>query len=101
MLAMLNNKELLALAEKTAAALRYYVSGETRGKAARGNNVDRLLNSKSRKELIESLTVLVEDDAAMSETCNAIVNEVMLNIAQDNLPLFVTLLRFKYAIPTK
>ncbi len=100
-LAMLNNKELLALAEKTAAALRDYVSRETRGKAARGNNVDRLLNSKSRKELIESLTVLVEDDAAISDTCNAIVNEVMLNIPQDNLPLFVTLLRFKYAIPTK
>jgi hypothetical protein len=100
-LAMLNNKELLALAEKTAAALRDYVSRETRAKAARGNNVDKLLNSKSRKELIESLTVLLEDDAAMSETCNAIVNEVMLNIPQDNFLLFVTLLRFKYAIPTK
>ncbi len=100
-LAMLNNKELLALAQKTAAALRDFVSRETRAKAARGNSVDKILNSKSRKELIESLTVLVEDDAAMSEICNAIVNEVMLNIPPDSLPLFVTLLRFKYAIPPK
>jgi hypothetical protein len=100
-LAMLNNKDLLALAERASAMLHDYVSHEKRAKAARGNLVDKLLNSKSRRELVESLASILEDDATTSEVCNALVNEVMLNIPPDNVPLFVTLMRFKYALPTK
>lgn len=100
-LAMLNNKDLLALAERASAMLHEYVSREKRAKATRGNRVDKLLSSKSRKELVESLASILEDDSTTSEVCSALVNEVMLNIPNDNVPLFVTLMRFKYALPTK
>jgi hypothetical protein len=36
------------------------------------------------------------EDPSMSEVGNEIVNHVMLDIAPDNLTLFVTLIRFKY-----
>lgn len=97
--AMLNNKELLGLAEKAAAMLHEYVAGEKRAKSTRGNLVEQLLNSRNRRELIDSLARLVQDDGSTADTCNAIANEVMLNIPNDNVPLFVTLMRFKYAIP--
>lgn len=100
-LAMLNNKDLLALAERAAAMLHDYVSREKRAKATRGNLSDKLLNSKGRKEFVEHLTAILEDDPATSDVCSALVNEVMLNIPPDNVPLFVTLMRFKYALPTK
>jgi len=100
-LAMLNNKDLLSLAEKASNMLHDYASRERQARTGRRNLVDKLLNSKSRKELVESLASILEDDATSSEICNALVNEVMLNIPPDNVPLFVTLMRFKYALPTK
>jgi len=100
-LAMLNNKDLLALAERASAMLHDYGSREKRAKATRSNLVDKLLNSKSRKEIIDCLVSILEDDPTTSEVCNALVDEIMLNIPPDNVLLFVTLMRFKYALPTK
>ncbi len=98
-IAMLNNKDLLALAEKASAMLHTYAASEKRAKATRGNVVEKLLNSKNRRELVDSLALVVEDDPSTADVCNAIVSEVMLNVPDDNVPLFVTLMRFKYALP--
>lgn len=97
--AMLNNKDLVALAEKASAMLHTYVAGEKQAKKTRSNNVEKLLNARSRRELIDSLSLVVEDDSSTADVCNSIVNEAMLNIASDNVPLFVTLMRFKFALP--
>lgn len=97
--AMLNNKDLLALAEKASAMLRSYVAGEKQARTTRSNTVDKVLNARNRRELVESLTLIVEDDSSVADVCNAIVNEVMLNVALDSVLLFVTLMRFKYALP--
>ncbi len=100
-IAMLNNKELLELAEKASAALHQYVAGKTNVKTTRSNLVEKILNARSRQELIDGLASLVADDNAFGSAFNPLVNEVMLNIPNDNIRLFVTLLRFKFSVPNK
>ncbi len=98
-IAMLNNKNLLDLAEKAAHAFREYEKGGKKGTVKRDNEIKELLSSRNRKELIDQLTLLVEEEPKISEVCNTLVHELMENIAVDNVPLFVTLIRFKYALP--
>lgn len=98
-IAMLNNKELLNLAEEAANSFREYEHRGRKGRTTRDNEVQELLSSRNRKELIDRLTGLVEEDSKMSEICNALVHSLMLDISADNVPLFVTLMRFKYALP--
>lgn len=99
-IAMLNNKELLDLAEKAANAFRKFdEEGGKKGLVKRDNQIKELLESRNRKELIQQLAVIVKEDRQMSDICNALVNSVMTDISADNIPLFVTLLRFKYALP--
>jgi hypothetical protein len=98
-IAMLNNKNFLDLAKKAAHAFREYEKGGKPGTTKRDNEIKELLSSRNRKELIDRLTRLVEEDPKTSEICNTIVHELMENIAPDNVPLFVTLMRFMYALP--
>ncbi|MCX6137519.1 MAG: hypothetical protein NTV54_08510 [Ignavibacteriales bacterium] len=98
-IAMLNNKDLLGLAEKAAHAFREYEKGGRKGTVTRDNEIKELLSSRNRKELIDRLTQLVEEEPTVGEVCNILVHELMENIAVDNVPLFVTLMRFKYALP--
>lgn len=95
-IAMLNNKELLDLAEKSANALKIFLSGERQARTIRKNAIEEFLNSKNRKDFIDRLTTIIEQDPSIREIANELVNNIMLNIAPDNVPLFVTLLRFKY-----
>jgi hypothetical protein len=97
--AMLNNKDLLDLAEKAAEMLHDYESRERQARTIRSNKVDMFLNSKSRRGFVNSLTDIVKDDATISDMCNSLVNAVMIEISMENVYLFVTLLRFKYSIP--
>lgn len=98
-LAMLNNKDLMTLAEKATRMLRDYAAGDRNARTVRRNAIETLLSSKNKKELIDSLTAIVQDDSTTADVSNAIVGEVMLNIPLDNIPLFITLLRFKYVVP--
>jgi hypothetical protein len=99
-IAMLNNKELLELAEKSAFKLKDFIAQEKKARRNRSNAVEKFLSSKSRKEFIDGLTEIVNEDNSMSDISNELVNQIMLNIAPDNLTLFVTLLRFKYLSQT-
>jgi hypothetical protein len=87
------------LAEKAAGAFREFEKGGRKGTVKRDNLVKELFESRSRKDLIQKLAIIVEEDRQMSEVCNALVNSIMKDISADNIPLFVTLLRFKYALP--
>ncbi|MBX2993043.1 MAG: hypothetical protein KF749_17970 [Bacteroidetes bacterium] len=97
--AMLNNKALLDLAQKAADTLRQFEQLGKKGTNTRNNQVKELLASRNRKELIDRLTEVVETDRTTAEVCNLLVQTVMTEIAADNVPLFVTLMRFKYAMP--
>ncbi len=94
--AMLNNKELLELAEKAALRLKEFTLKEGKVRTNRTNAIEQLLSSKNRKDFIAGLTEITKEDEKMSEISNELVNSAMLDIAPDNLTLFVTLLRFKY-----
>lgn len=98
-IAMLNNKELLDLAEKATDAFRIFEKGGRKGTVKRDNQIKELLESRNRKELIQQLAIIVEEDRQMSDVCDELVNTIMTDISADNIPLFVTLLRFKYALP--
>lgn len=98
-IAMLNNKELLDLAEKAAEAFREFEKGGRIGTVKRDNQIKELLESRNRKDLIQQLAIVVEEDRQMSDVCNELVNSIMTDISADNIPLFVTLLRFKYVLP--
>ena len=99
--AMLNNKELLNLAEKAADSFRQYEKGGKKGLVKRDNEVKELFTSRNRKELIERLTAIVDEDKGMAEISSALVQALMLDIAVDNVPLFVTLMKFEYTLPQK
>lgn len=98
-IAMLNNKDLSKRAEELAEALH------TAGQSARGKTVDKrkaeeVLESRTRRDFIDKLTAVLETDAANSELFNGIVEEV-ISMPTDNVPLFLTLVRFKYAYLAK
>ncbi len=95
-IAMLNNKELLELAGKTAHSLKEFAGGGERGKKDRTNAIESLLGSRNRKEFIDNINKILEIDKSVKDICSELVNTIMLDIAPDNIPLFITLLRFKY-----
>lgn len=97
--AMLNNKELLNLAEKAADAFREFEKGGRKGRVTRDNQVKELLGTRNRKDFIQQLTNIVEEDKHFAEICDLLVNAVMMDVSTDNIPLFTTLIGFKYAIP--
>ncbi len=97
--AMLDNKSLLELAEKAATMLQTYTKTSDRGKTGRPHLVKELLGSRTRKGLIDALAQVVEDDPTTADVSNNLVHAVMIDIPADNVPLFVTLMRFKYGMP--
>jgi hypothetical protein len=95
-IAMLNNKELLELAEKTALSLFDFMSKEKQTKTNRIRAVEELLGSKNRKDFIDKVNAILSIDKSNFNIAGELVDRIMLDIAPDNIPLFVTLLRFKY-----
>ncbi|MBD1209300.1 MAG: hypothetical protein H9535_12760 [Ignavibacteria bacterium] len=97
--AMLNNQQLLDLAQEAAQTLHAYTTRNKDATTGRGNRVDELLSSANRKRFIDTLTDIVNDDASIASVSDKLVHALMMDIPLDNVPLFVTLVRFKYALP--
>jgi hypothetical protein len=95
-IAMLNNKELLQRAEELAAALDHFRRQDERGKVVHKQMVEELLDQKNRRDFIDALTKLLEKDSSNCTLFERAVYE-LLSLSPDNVPLFLTLLRFKYA----
>ena len=98
-IAMLNNKELLDRAAELAAALHSFRQRDDRGKTRNKQLVEDLLGKKNRRDFIEALTALLEEDAGNLELFERAVSDI-LALPVDNVPLFMILLRFKYAAAT-
>ena len=96
-IAMLNNKDLLSLAEDLAGALCEFQKQGTRMTTGYQQSIKDLLEKKNRREFIEELTKIVDKDSSQSKLFERVVTE-LLSLSSDNVPLFLTLLRFKYAI---
>lgn len=97
-LAMLDNKEILVLAEEGAVVLHKYLAGETRAKTVRSNNVDSLLGSKSKREFIEKATKIIESDSSCKNELNKIVECLHLEVPTDSVNYFIALLKFKFSL---
>lgn len=97
-IAMLNKTELLKLAEKLATVLVGYKTNkteETRGKTTKSREITEMLESRNLKFFIENLTKLMESYDRNKELFKEVVEEA-LKMPVDNLPLFLTLIKFEY-----
>lgn len=95
-IAMLNNKDLLDEAEQVAKALHAFREKATRGKKTHDTLVKNVLSAGSRKKFIDELTSIVEEEGEEKELLNNLVANIV-TMPLRNVPLFLSLLRFKYA----
>jgi hypothetical protein len=103
LLAMLNNEQLWEQAQQIALTLSNYsksdTSGKTGAKTTKSREVDTLLEAKNKKQFIDSLTVLVEQGQDVDQLTQ--IAEMLNQMPIDNVPYFLTLIRFRYAVVNK
>jgi hypothetical protein len=97
--AMLNNQQLLDLAQEAAQMLHSYTAASKGAKADRINRIDALTAATNRKRFIDILTEIIEDDTSVAAVAERLVKAVMTEIPPDTIPLFITLIRFRFAVP--
>lgn len=100
-IAMLDNKTLIAKAKRFAADLNS-VGGSDRGKRVLDNKVNAILEATGRRSFIQSTTDLIrhEEFVAKAEFDYGIFQEIVEDIVEmpaTNIPLFLTLVRFEHA----
>lgn len=95
-LAMLNNEELWVKAQEIARLLYVYTLGDKNAKTKKTNEVKDILKSTSKKTFITALEMIVpevEDKEAIGKAA-----ELIHFMPVDNVPYFLTLIRFQYAL---
>lgn len=99
LLAMLNNEDLWKKATQFAEILYTHAMSDINAKTTKSQQVKNLLKSVKAQQFIDELAVLTEEttDASLMDEIGHMVNSMPM----DNVPYFLTLLRFKYAIITK
>jgi hypothetical protein len=99
LLAMLNNEQLWENAQEIATALNKYAQSSEKGKKDKSNNVKIVLSALSKKQFIDNLTTVVED--APTKTDYLGMAKLVNSMPTDNVPYFLTLIRFQYATISK
>ncbi len=110
-IAMLNNEQLLQLANESALAFRDFTQLNKRVGTAKDSKITAILESKSKKAFIDAINELLsskdykaevfmesENNKSLASVLKKLVEAAMLEIATDNLPLFISLLKFEYLI---
>jgi hypothetical protein len=98
-IAMLNNEELWNQAETYAQALINYESGAGKGRMDRVNDVKSFLTSSFQKPILASLSSIAEK--AESKESFLELGKTIHFLPKDNVPYFMTLIRFRYAFLKK
>jgi len=98
-LAMLNNDTLWNHAQQIALDFHFYASGAENAKKDRSNNLKILLASMNKKQFIENLIPIVEEtvEKGKFEEIAKLINVM----PSDNVPYFLTLIRFQFAVQNK
>ncbi|MBI9035801.1 MAG: hypothetical protein JEZ03_15170 [Bacteroidales bacterium] len=99
LLAMLNNEQLWEKAQEIAKTLNHHAQSDTNAKKAKSQEVTNLLGSVNKKQFIDGLTNIVkgsQDIEALAE-----IAELINVMPIDNVPYFLTLIRFQYAVKNK
>ena len=95
-LAMLNNEELWGKAQEIARLLYVYTLRDKNAKTKKTNEVKDILKSTSKKTFITALEMIVpevDDKEAIGKAA-----ELIHLMPADNVPYFLTLIRFQYAL---
>jgi hypothetical protein len=103
LLAMLNNEQLWEQAQQIALTLSHYTMSDTGGKTGakktKSQDVTNLLASVNKKQFIEGLTALVKESPDVGYLSQ--IAEMLNLMPIDNVPYFLTLIRFQYAVVNK
>jgi len=108
LLSMLNNEELWEQSQQIAITLSEYSKNKEKAsspvqksgaKTSRSREVDTLLTATNKKQFIDGLTAIVEGSDNV-ESLQEIAKSINL-MPIDNVPYFLTLIRFQYAVKNK
>jgi hypothetical protein len=99
LLAMLNNEQLWEQSQQIAITLSEYSKSCTKAKKDKSQEVTNLLSSVSKNHFIDKLKVIVEGSDNV-EPLNQIAKTIHF-MPIDNVPYFLTLVRFQYAVICK
>ncbi|NCA75545.1 MAG: hypothetical protein EOM90_04360 [Alphaproteobacteria bacterium] len=99
LLAMLNNEQLWDKAQKIATTLNAYSLSDKNAKKVKSQEVSNLLASVNKKQFIESLIDIVKGSPEIDQLAE--IAEIIHTMPVDNVPYFLTLIRFQYAVVNK
>lgn len=99
LLAMLNNEQLWEKAQQIATSLNSYSLSDKNAKKVKSQEVTNLLSSVNKKQFIESLIEIVKGSSETQQLAE--IAEIIHKMPIDNVPYFLTLIRFQYAITNK
>lgn len=99
LLAMLNNEQLWEKAQKIATTLNSYSLSDKNAKKVKSQEVTNLLASVNKKQFIESLIEIVKGSLETDQLAE--IAEIIHTMPVDNVPYFLTLIRFQYAVVNK
>lgn len=95
--AMLDNQDLISLAEQAADALRSHATSDTKGRATAKRRAEQALEASGRRAFVEHLTEIVQNDGEHAKLFDDLVNAV-IKMPHSDFPLLLTLIRFKYHV---
>lgn len=96
-IAMLNNKQLIELTKQFASVLNDFSNQKDRSKTTKSRSVDELLKAQNRKQFIEQLAKMLEENKEKADQFDQLTDTVVLMPITD-FPLFMALLKLKYAV---
>ena len=99
LLAMLNNEQLWEKAHQIATTLNDYTKSDKSTKTTKSQEVTGLLASINKKQFIEALISIVKNSTETDQLAE--IAEVIHTMPVDNVPYFLTLIRFQYAVVNK
>lgn len=99
LLAMLNNEQLWEKAQQIAKTLNSHSTSDTNAKKVKSQEVTNLLASVNKKQFIDGLTIIVKGSQNVEQLAE--IAELINVMPIDNVPYFLTLIRFQYAIENK
>jgi hypothetical protein len=99
LLAMLNNEQLWEKAQDIAATLSNYSKTDKDLRTKKSQEVTNLLASVNKKQFIASLIEIVKGSPEPDQLAE--IAEIVHTMPVDNVPYFLTLIRFQYAVVNK
>lgn len=99
LLAMLNNEQLWEKAQQIAQTLNNHTKSDTNAKKGKSQEVTNLLTAVNKKQFIDGLTPIVKGSLDINQLAE--IAELINGMPADNVPYFLTLIRFQFAIENK